>query len=172
LFGQGCLLARRLVERGVPFVEVNLSRLQAVPATWDSHGQNFDNVKTLSQVLDPAWATLLDDLQTRGLLDNTLVVWMGEFGRTPKINSQNGRDHYPNAWASVLAGAGIKGGHVVGKTSKDGTTVEERKVTVPDLLATICRALKMDPTKQNQSDLGRPIRIVEKGARPIQELLD
>ncbi len=129
LFGQGCLLARRLVERGVPFVEVTLGN-------WDTHGQNFDQVKNLCGTLDPAWAALMDDLKDRGLLDTTLIVWMGEFGRTPKINQQKGRDHCPNAWSTVLAGGGIKGGQAVGKTSKDGTTVEDRPATAPDLLAT------------------------------------
>jgi hypothetical protein len=168
LFGQGCLLARRLVEEGVPFVEVSLSQAEGVPVGWDSHGQNFDAVKRLSAVLDPAWATLMDDLKDRGLLDSTLIVWMGEFGRTPQINGQMGRDHYPNAWTTVLAGGGIKGGQVVGKTSRDGTTVEERPVSVRDLLATVCLALGIDPQKQNMSDVGRPIRIVEKGAVPLE----
>jgi uncharacterized protein (DUF1501 family) len=171
LFGQGCLLARRLVEQGVPFVEVSLSRVDGFAVGWDSHGQNFEAVRRLSGVLDPAWATLMDDLRERGLLDTTLLVWMGEFGRTPRINGQVGRDHYPNAWTTVLAGGGIRGGQVVGKTSRDGTTVEERPVAVPDLLATVCLALGIDPEKQNLSDGGRPIRIVEKGALPIKEVL-
>src|SRR5262249_16714542 len=120
LFGQGCLLARRLVERGVPFVEVTLGYLNGTPFAWDTHLDNFENVKKLSAILDPAWATLMDDLKARGLLDSTLIVWMGEFGRTPKINQQKGRDHYPSAWSTVLAGGGIKGGQVIGKTSPDG----------------------------------------------------
>jgi len=163
-FGQGCLLARRLVEAGVPFVEVTLDG-------WDTHNQNFDAVKRLSGALDPAWATLMEDLNARGLLDTTLVVWMGEFGRTPKINGQQGRDHFPRAWSTVLGGGGIKGGQAVGKTSADGTTVEEREVPVPDFLATVCHALGIDPLKQNQSNVGRPIRIVDKVAKPIQEAL-
>src|SRR4029078_11567127 len=112
-FGQGCLLARRLVERGVSFVEVTLDG-------WDTHQQNFEQVKTLSETLDPAFATLLSDLKDRGMLENTLVVWMGECGRTPKINPQGGRDHFPHAWSSVLAGAGVKGGQAIGKTSDYG----------------------------------------------------
>jgi uncharacterized protein (DUF1501 family) len=171
LFGQGCLLARRLVEQGVPFVEVALSRADGVAIGWDTHGQNFDAVKRLSGILDPAWATLMDDLKERGLLDSTLIVWMGEFGRTPFINGTAGRDHYPNAWSTVLAGGGIKGGQVVGKTSRDGTTVEERPVAVPDFLATVCLALGIDPEKQNQSNVGRPIRIVDKPCRPIKEVV-
>ena len=111
LFGQGCLLARRLVERGVPFVEVTLANANGLNGIgWDTHQQNFERVKNLSEMLDPAWATLMDDLEQRGLLDTTLIVWMGEFGRTPKINPQQGRDHLPNAWSTVLAGGGIKGG--------------------------------------------------------------
>lgn len=170
-FGQACLLARRLVERGVPFVEVTLGASAQSPAGWDTHQNNFDLVKTLSQVLDPAWATLLDDLKDRGLLDSTVVAWMGEFGRTPRINPQNGRDHYPNAWSVVLGGGGIKGGQVVGRTSDDGMTVADRPVKVPDLLATVCMALGVDPEKQNMSNVGRPIRIVDKSAQPIHEVL-
>jgi hypothetical protein len=171
LFGQGCLLARRLVERGVAFVEVALTPDQTQSLGWDTHSQNFEGVKALSGILDPAWATLMEDLKAKGLLDSTLIVWMGEFGRTPRINALNGRDHYPNAWTTVLAGGGIKAGQVVGRTSRDGTAVEERKVNGPDLLATICLALGIDPGKQNQSNVGRPIRIVEKTAEPIREVL-
>ncbi|HEY7426691.1 MAG TPA: DUF1501 domain-containing protein [Gemmataceae bacterium] len=164
LFGQGCLLARRLVERGVPFVEVSLNG-------WDTHNQNFEQVKRLSGTLDPAWATLMDDLKDKGLLYSTLVVWMGEFGRTPKVNGQKGRDHWANSWTTVLAGGGVKGGQVVGKTSADGMTVEERKVEVPDLLGTVCLALGLDPRKQNDSNVGRPIRLVEPTAKPIKEVV-
>jgi hypothetical protein len=170
-FGQGCLLARRLVERGVPFVEVTLAGVNGGSFGWDTHQQNFDNVKRLSEVLDPGWATLMEDLKARGLLDTTLIVWMGEFGRTPKINPQQGRDHYPNAWSTVLAGGGLKGGQVVGKTSPDGTTVAERPVPVIDFLATICGALGIDGTKWNLSNVGRPIRIVDKAARPVEEVI-
>src|SRR5262249_11188577 len=134
LFGQGCMLARRLVERGVPFVEVTLGG-------WDTHNDNFEQVKSLCGVLDPAWATLMRDLQDRGLLDGTLVVWMGEFGRRPGINPRNGRDHSPGAWSVALGGGGIRGGQAVGQTSADGTKVEDRPITVPDLMASICTAL-------------------------------
>jgi hypothetical protein len=165
LFGQGCLLARRLVERGVPFIEVSLNG-------WDTHAQNFDQVKRLSGTLDPAWATLMDDLRQRGLLDSTLVVWMGEFGRTPQIAKDRvGRDHWATSWSTVLAGGGVKGGQVVGKTSPDGVAVVERPVSVPDLLGTICLALGLDPRKQNNSNIGRPIRLVEPTAKPIQEVI-
>jgi uncharacterized protein (DUF1501 family) len=164
LFGQGCLLARRLVERGVPFVEVTLGG-------WDTHDNNFEQVKSLSSVLDPAWATLMADLEDRGLLDSTLVVWMGEFGRTPGINPRNGRDHYPVAWSVVLGGGGVRGGQVVGRTSTDGAQVEQRPVAVPDLMATICAAMGLDPAKQNPSNVGRPIRLADPAARPIKEVL-
>ena len=170
-FGQGCLLARRLVERGVPFVEVSLGGIDGAVGGWDTHQQNFESVKRLSQVLDPAWSTLMQDLKSRGLLDTTLIVWMGEFGRTPKINPQKGRDHFPNAWSTVLAGGGIRGGQVIGRTSADATTIEDRSVSVPDFLATICLALGIDPLKQNDSNIGRPIRIVDKSAQPVQEVL-
>jgi hypothetical protein len=174
LFGQGCLLARRLVERGVPFVEVSLGSTPEVPVGWDTHGDNFNNVQKLSAILDPAWGALMTDLKERGLLDTTLIVWMGEFGRTPKINGRGqgaGRDHFPNAWSTVLAGGGIKGGQAYGKTSEDGSTVEQNPVSVPNFIATVCAALGIDPTKQNQSNVGRPIRIADAGAKPIQEVL-
>ena len=172
IFGQGCLLARRLIERGVPFVEVTLSGVAGQQALgWDTHQNNFESVKRLSGALDPAWATLMDDLKDHGLLDTTTIVWMGEFGRTPRINANNGRDHWANSWSTVLAGGGIKGGQVIGKTSADGMTVEERPVTTPDLLATVCLALGLDIAKQNQSNVGRPIRLVEPNAKPIKEVL-
>jgi uncharacterized protein (DUF1501 family) len=118
--------------------------------------------------MDPAWGTLMDDLRQRGLLQNTLIVWMGEFGRTPRINPQRGRDHYPQAWTTVMAGGGINGGQVVGRTSADGTTVEaERPTSVPDFLATVCRALGIDPRRENITPVGRPIRIVDGAAQVI-----
>ena len=167
-FGQGCLLARRLIERDVPFVEVTLS---GTNSNWDTHQNNFDSVKQLSAILDPAWSTLMTDLQQRGLLDSTLVVWMGEFGRTPAINQQNGRDHFPAAWSTVLGGGGIKGGQVYGSTSDDGMSVKDKPVSVPQFLATICGALGIDHTKENITEEGRPIPIVDRGAQPIAELL-
>jgi hypothetical protein len=173
LFGQGCLLARRLVERGVPFIEVTLSSAPGVNngIGWDTHFENFENVKKLCGVLDVGWAALMDDLADRGMLDTTTIVWMGEFGRTPKINQQRGRDHWANSWSTVLAGGGIKGGQVVGKTSPDGMEVKDRPVNVPDLLATVCKAVGVDPTKQNDSMIGRPIRLVEPTAVPMKEVL-
>jgi len=163
-FGQGCLLARRLVERGVPFVEVTLGG-------WDTHNNNFDQVRSLCGSLDPAWATLLADLSDRRLLDSTLVVWMGEFGRTPGINPRSGRDHYPVAWSMVLGGGGIRGGQVIGRTSASGMAVEDRPVHVPDLMATICVALGLDPRKQNVSNVARPIRLADPAGEPVKEVL-
>jgi hypothetical protein len=164
LFGQGCLLARRLVERGVPFIEVTLNG-------WDTHGQNAATVKTLSQTVDTAWGALMRDLKDRGLLETTLVVWMGEFGRTPKFPRADGRDHWPNSFSAVLAGGGIKGGQVIGDTGADGATIKERPVTVPEFLATVCGALGIDHQKQNLSNVGRPIRIVAPGTEPVREAL-
>ncbi len=173
LFGQGCLLARRLVEEGVPFVEVTLSSVPGMinRVGWDTHQNNFESVKQLCGVLDAAMAALLDDLADRGLLETTTIVWMGEFGRTPKINGQKGRDHWANGWSTVIAGGGIKGGQVISKTSPDGMEVQERPVSVPDLLATVVKAVGLDPMKQNDSTIGRPIRLVEPTAKPIKEVL-
>jgi hypothetical protein len=168
-FGQGCLLARRLVERGVAFVEVSMGG--AGGFGWDTHTNNFETVRDLSQVLDTAWATLMEDLKGRGLLGDTLIVWMGEFGRTPAINGDKGRDHFPQAWTAVLGGGGINGGQVVGRTSAGGEAIEQRSVSVPDLLATVCLALGIEPTKANQSNVGRPIPIVDKAARPLKEVV-
>ena len=164
MFGQGCLLARRLVERGVPFVEVGLNG-------WDTHQRNFESVERLCGTLDPAWSALMDDLKQRGLFDDTLIVWMGEFGRTPRINRLNGRDHFPNAFSGVLAGGGIKTGMAVGRTSKDGMDIEDRPVKITDFLATVCGLLGVDHLKSNDSNIRRPIRIVDQAAEPIEEVL-
>ncbi|RCS43544.1 DUF1501 domain-containing protein [Bremerella cremea] len=166
-FGQGCLLARRLVERNVPFVEVTLD--VAADATWDSHLNNFRTVKTMCETLDPAWSTLLTDLQQRGLLDSTLVVWMGEFGRTPRINPNSGRDHFPDAWSVALSGGGIQGGSVIGSTTPDGMAVKDRPVRAADLLATVFEAIGVPATAENYMG-DRPIPIVD-GGQPIEELL-
>jgi uncharacterized protein (DUF1501 family) len=113
----------------------------------------------------------MNDLQDRGLLESTLVVWMGEFGRTPVINPREGRDHYPKAWSVVLGGGGIQGGAAVGRTSADGLEVTDRPVAVPDLLATIVLGLGLDPKKQNLSNVARPIRLVDPEAKPLSEIL-
>lgn len=172
-FGQGCLLARRLVERGVRFVEVshNIVQSNGVNYTWDSHQQNTAAVTAMCGPLDSGWSSLLGDLKQRGLLDSTLVIWMGEFGRTPTINRSSGRDHYPAAWSVALAGGGILGGQVVGATSDDGTSVKDRPVTQADLTATIFLALGLNPSKQNMSNVGRPIRLADPAGQAIKELL-
>jgi hypothetical protein len=169
VFGQGCLLARRMVERGVPFVEVSLSSSVAGGFGWDTHSNNFEIVKGLSTELDAGWASLMSDLKDRGLLESTTVVWMGEFGRTPQINGAAGRDHFPRAWTCVLGGGGIAGGQAYGRTSADGMTIEEDPVEVTDVLATICSALGVPSETENTSNTGRPIKIVD--GLPIDRLL-
>ncbi len=163
-FGQGCLMARRLVERGVSFVEVSLNG-------WDTHSNNFERVKELSQQLDRGCASLLNDLRERGLLKDTLVVCQGEFGRTPRINGQDGRDHWPASWAMMLAGAGIRGGQVIGETSADGAEIKSKPTRTADLMATIFRGVGLDPRKQNMSNVGRPIRLADPDGTPLEELL-
>jgi hypothetical protein len=169
VFGQGCLMARRLIERGVPFVEVSLSASLAGIYGWDTHSNNFEAVKGLSAELDAGWASLLADLDDRGLLESTTIVWMGEFGRTPQINGQAGRDHFPRAWSCVLSGGGIAGGQAYGRTTVDGLNIEDNPVEVTDVLATLCTALGVPPTTENTSNTGRPIKIVD--GSPIQALL-
>jgi uncharacterized protein (DUF1501 family) len=165
-FGRGCLMARRLVEAGVKFVEVTLGG-------WDTHQNNFDRVRQLSGQVDPAMSALIRDLRDRRMLDNTLVIWMGDFGRTPRINARGpvpGRDHYPRAWSSVMVGGGIRGGQVIGRTDAEAATVVERPVSTFDFMATVCQALGIDHNKQNVAPNGRPIRIVDRPANPITQL--
>lgn len=161
-FGQGCLLARRLVEAGVTFVEVVLNG-------WDTHDNCFERVGTLAAQVDPGMSALISDLKDRGRLDKTLIVWMGEFGRTPRINPRGGRDHYPRVFNALMAGGGVKGGRVIGASSKDGTSVASDPVTVPDLFCSICQSLKIDPAKENISPQGRPLKIVD-GGKPVEKL--
>jgi uncharacterized protein (DUF1501 family) len=161
-FGQGCLMARRLIEAGVTFVEVQSSG-------WDTHGNELASLKKLIPPVDQGMAALLTDLRTRGLLENTLVVWMGEFGRTPRINLTAGRDHFPQAFNVALAGSGVEGGRVIGATDKLGTDVAERPVSVQDLFCTFCRALGINPRKENQSNVGRPLKIVD-GGHAVREV--
>jgi Protein of unknown function (DUF1501) len=161
-FGQGCLLARRLVETGVTFVEVELNG-------WDTHQENFTATRRLSEQADAGFAALIRDLRERNRLERTLVIWMGEFGRTPRINPNNGRDHYPRAFSIALAGAGIRGGRVIGATSDGGNDVTQRPVGVADLFCTFCQSLGIDPRKENVTPIGRPIRLVD-GGQPVREL--
>ena len=155
-FGRGCLLARRLVERGVRFVEV-------VSQGWDLHDDLAGRMRSKSAEVDPAMTTLVRDLKSRGMLDDTLVVWMGEFGRTPKINGRSGRDHFPVVFNAAMAGGGIRGGQVVGASSPGGNMVADRPVSVRDLHATFCRALGIDPEYEHMSPVGRPMKIVDGG---------
>ena len=161
-FGKGCLLARRLVETGVTFVEVRLGN-------WDTHDDNFSRVATLAGECDPAVATLIADLKDRGLFEKTLIVWVGEFGRTPRVNPRGGRDHWPRNFNALIAGGGIKGGQVIGETSKDGTSITKDPVSVPDLFSTICKSLAVNPAKENMSPIGRPLKIVD-GGKPVEKL--
>jgi len=158
--GQGCLLARRLIEAGVRFVTVAKGWLN-----WDTHGKNFTTLeRTLLPELDMAYSALLEDLSQRGLLESTLVILMGEFGRTPKINSDAGRDHWAKAFSVVLAGAGLQGGRVVGSTDETGSEVKDDPVRVEDLTATIYERVGIDPAKEYKTDIGRPVKLSNGGA--------
>jgi uncharacterized protein (DUF1501 family) len=164
-FGKQCLLARRLIEVGVPFVEV-------LSSGWDTHAiSDMKLFGTLAPETDRAMAALTADLESRGLLGSTLIVWMGEFGRTPKHGPKGGRDHYAQAFSSVLLGGGIQGGQVIGRTDRLGATVEDRPVSPADFFATIYQILGIDPQKEHQASGGRPIRMVKEGTWPIKELL-
>jgi hypothetical protein len=162
-FASGCLLARRLVEHGVTCVEV-------VSNGWDTHQDNFERTAALAGQIDQPIAALVADLRQRGMLDKTLVVWLGEFGRTPRINARAGRDHSPKAFNALLAGGGVRGGQVVGRVSDDGAQVTERPVTVNDLFRTIYQTLGINPDHENISRVGRPIKLVD-GGQVVQELL-
>jgi hypothetical protein len=162
-FGQGVLLARRLVERQVRFVEVQLGG-------WDTHQNNFTRVPERCAILDQALSALLKDLSDRGMLDETLIVLASEFGRTPQINVNEGRDHYPKAFSCMLAGGGIKGGQVWGKTDQEGREVVEQKVEIPDLNATIAYTLGLPLDKIIYSPTRRPFTLSDKG-QPITQLI-
>lgn len=161
-FGKGCLLARRLVEAGSTFIEVRSNG-------WDNHFNLSEVISPRSKEVDAGMAALITDLKQRGMLDRTLVVWMGEFGRTPKINARAGRDHYPRVFNAALAGGGVKGGQVIGASTDDGSAVKDRPVNVTDLFSSICHSLKVDPKKENMSPLGRPMKIVD-GGEVVTEL--
>jgi uncharacterized protein (DUF1501 family) len=162
-FGRGCLLARRLVEAGVPFVEVDLGG-------WDNHNNIFPTLQNdRLPVMDQAMSALIDDLQQRGLLDGTAILWMGEFGRTPRINGDAGRDHWARAWSVVLGGAGLRGGISVGQTNADGTQVESTPYTSQDIMATVCQALGISLETTFTSRNGRPMKIAN-GGKVVDEL--
>jgi Protein of unknown function (DUF1501) len=161
-FGQGCLLARRLVEHGVRFVEVSLGG-------WDTHNSNFVNVPEQCNMLDSALSTLIDDLERRGLLDSTLVVLATEFGRTPEINTNEGRDHHPKAFSCLLAGGGVRGGQVYGSTDERGASILEKAMTIPDFNATIGYALGLPLDQVLYSPSMRPFTLADKG-QPVTSL--
>ena len=161
-FGQGCLLARRLVQHGVRFVEVSLGR-------WDTHVNNFVEVPERCDILDRGLSALVQDLEANGMLEETLIVLASEFGRTPKINGNEGRDHYPKAFTTLLAGGGVKGGTVYGKTDENGADVVENKVSIPDLNATIGYALGLPLDQVLYSPGKRPFTVADKG-QPITAL--
>jgi hypothetical protein len=169
-FGQGCLMARRLVETGVRIVEVMMGE----GVGWDTHRDNFPRTRALSLEADAGMAALIDDLQQRGQLDSTLVIWMGEFGRSPQITSGGGRNHWARAWSCVLAGGGIRGGQTIGRTDRDAAEVVERPIRVTDFLATVCSILGIDYRRTHDfPDIKRPISIVDtsKEISVISELL-
>lgn len=162
-FGQRCLLARRLLESGVKFVEVTHDG-------WDTHQDNFNSVADLCQQVDGPWAALLDDLRAGGLWDDTVLVWMGEFGRTPQINGQTGRDHFPQVTPVVVGGGGIKGGTVVGQADETGQEITDGAITVPDLFATLLTALGIDPQSEFRTEFGAVAPASDHG-RPVTALL-
>jgi uncharacterized protein (DUF1501 family) len=160
--GRGCLMARRLVEAGVPFVEVN-------SGGWDLHRGCFTTLETKLPELDKAFSALVEDLAQRGLLASTVVLCMGEFGRTPRINGEAGRDHFARAWSVVLGGAAIQGGRAIGKTNADGTAVETDPYSSEDLMATVCHALGISLATTYTAKNGRPMKIAN-GGGVIREL--
>jgi len=161
-FGRSCLLARRLVESGVPFVEVNLGG-------WDMHQNCFTSLENRLPTMDNSMSALMEDLAQRGLLDDTIVMWMGEFGRTPRINGNAGRDHYARAWSAVVGGGGLNGGLAVGQTNSDGTRVESEPYSSEDLMATVCDAMGISLQTTFTSNNGRPMKIAG-GGKVIREL--
>ena len=174
-FGQSCLLARRLVERGVRFVTVNTFITVFGEITWDIHGSKpFTSIEGMRDIVAPrydqGYSALIEDLFQRGMLDDTMVTCLAEFGRTPKINPAGGRDHWPNCWTVNFAGGGIKGGHVVGKSDDIGGYPTERPVAPKEIVATIYQALGIDLTTELPGPQGRPYPVVDFGTQAIKEL--
>ena len=170
-FGQSCLLARRLVEAGVPLIRVNWTRLPNMPNNghWDTHSQNSLAMKKMMPTLDTAYTALLEDLSDRGLLDDTLVVWLAEFGRTPKINGAGGRDHWGPVFSVALAGGGVKGGAVYGASDKLAAYPKDGRVTPPDLHATIYHCLGIPRDAEIHDGLGRPLAVYR--GEPVKQIL-
>lgn len=162
-FGRGCLLARRLVEAGVPIVEVELGG-------WDTHNNNFTRLETKLPEMDQAMAALVADLSDRGMLDDVAILWLGEFGRTPRINGSTGRDHWARSWSAVVGGAGFKRGIAVGGTSQDGTEVVTTPYSSEDLMASVLKSIGIPLDIRFTATNGRPMKIAA-GGRPIDELL-
>ena len=162
-FGRGALLAGKLIETGVRFVQVNRGG-------FDNHGGIFPAMQNHGDVMDPALASLIEDLAQSGRLEKTMVMVLSEFGRTPRINNGAGRDHHARCFSCLIAGGGVQGGTVVGASDEDGVEPAERPVNVPDIHATICHALGVDFKKEITTPLGRPMTLVKKGAEPIGEL--
>ena len=162
-WGQSVLLARRLIESGVPIVQVNWTRFSSDPKgspTWDTHSKNAESLKNnLMPVMDQSYSALLEDLEYRGLLKDTLVVWAGEFGRTPKHNSNAGRDHWGHVFSGALAGGGVRGGQVIGASDKTGAYVKDQPISPQDLHATIYHLMGISPTTEVHDIQGRPMPI-------------
>lgn len=161
-FGRGALLAKRLVEKGVRFVQINRGG-------FDTHQRNFPAMRDHGETMDPALASLVADLAESGMLEKTLIVMLSEFGRTPKINKDAGRDHWASVFSCFLAGGGIRGGTVIGSSDEDGANPQDRPVKVPEIHATICHALGINPNKEVMTPLSRPMKLVDKG-EPVSEL--
>jgi len=175
-FGQGCLLARRLVERGVRFVTLNMFETVFNDITWDIHGSApFSPISCYSELVGPmfdnAYSSLLEDLSRLGLLDSTLVLATGEFGRTPRINPAGGRDHWPQCWTVVFAGGGVKGGQIVGASDATGGAPQDRPVTPAHVAATVYKCLGIPVDTVLKTPQGRDVRLVDHGFDPIDELL-
>lgn len=163
-FGRSAILARRLVESGVSAVEMSLGG-------WDTHNATFTAHSTrLQPTVDRAMGALVRDLVDRGMWENTVLLWMGEFGRTPRINMNAGRDHWPRSWSIVVGGGAMQGGQAYGSTDQDGMSVAENPVRIGDVFATIYRALGIDPTTQVRDPIGRPFAIAGGGGRAIEPL--
>ncbi|QDU92959.1 DUF1501 domain-containing protein [Lignipirellula cremea] len=162
-FGRGALLAKRLVEKGVRFVQINRGG-------FDTHSNNFEALTRHGGIMDPALASLIQDLREMGKLDTTLIVMMSEFGRTPRINEDVGRDHWPNVFSCMMAGGGLRGGTVIGSSDEDGAYPDKDPVEVADLHATICHQLGIDGNKEVMTQLRRPMKLVDNGT-PIAGLI-
>jgi hypothetical protein len=174
-FGQSCLLARRLIEAGVRFVTVNMFETVFDEITWDIHGSRpFTDIEEMAKLVAPnfdqAFSALLEDLEQRGLLQNTVVTAVGEFGRTPKINPAGGRDHHPGVWTVLIGGGPIQGGRVIGESDDLGYIPKSRPVSPGEYAATLFKALGLDPHKELPGPQGRPIPLADFSLQPIHEL--